>query len=292
MWRKSHMTYIAKKAAEIIKQHMPSNFAPKIAIILGSGAGGLSQALEKTVVIPYEELPSFNVVHVEGEMEHFMISKIEGHNKKMHLGYLNGVPIVCLEGRAHSYEGGNFVEVLKTIIRTMKLLGCEILLSTAAVGSLRLEQGPGSLMLISDHINFMFSNPLIGKNDDKYGERFVSLDNAYDKDLRKAMQECATQNNIPLTEGVYLATSGPTYESHAEIRMFKTLGADVVGMSVVPETIIARHCGLKVTSVAVIANLAAGLSSDILNHQDVLKNVAMAGDNLVRLFGAFIAKFK
>jgi len=286
------MTHSAKEAVSIIKKRLSENFVPKVGIILGSGLGALAQQIEQDVIIPYEELPNFNVVHVYGEMEHFSISHVAGHGKKLHLGYVHGVPVACLEGRAHFYEGGNCTEVLKTMIRTLRLSGCEILLTTNAVGSLRPEVGSGNLMLVKDHINFMFSNPLIGKNDDEFGERFVSLDSAYDADLRHIMLEVARQHEITLHEGVFLATSGPTYESHAEIRMYQMLGADAVGMSTVPETIIARHCGLRVVTVGTITNLAAGLSTEILNHDNVLKNSALAANNLNKLFSEFVAKFK
>lgn len=286
------MTRSAYEAAAIIKKRVPAGFVPKIGLILGSGLGSVSDEIENKIVIPYEELPNFQVMHIEGELAHFTVSQVEGHGKKLHLGYLHGTPVACLEGRSHLYEGSNAIEVIKTLIRTLKLIGCEALLTVNAVGSLNAEEGPGNLMLIRDHINSMSDNPLIGKNDDDFGERFVSMDNVYDAGLRAKMMQVAKKNNIRLREGVFMGVSGPTFETHAEIRMFKLLGADAVGMSTVPETIIARHCGLKVMSVCSITNLAAGLSDEVLSHEGTLKGAELAVKNVARLFLAFFAEGK
>lgn len=264
-----------KKSAEIIKSRAP-NFVPKIGIILGSGLGAVAAEIKNPVTINYADLPGF------------IVTNVQGHAKTMHLGMLRGVPVVCLEGRTHFYEGEGSIDSIRTIIRTMKLLGCEILLTTNAVGSLRTEIGPGNLMLIDDHINFMFMNPLVGPNADEFGDRFTSMDNAYDAELRKDMLAVAKKHNIPLSRGVYLADSGPTFETHAEIRAYKILGADAVGMSTVPETIIARHCGMKVVSVCAITNFAAGLSNEVLSHEGTLKGAKIATDYLVKLFTSFV----
>lgn len=271
------MTQSAKEAVAIIKKLAP-NFVPKIGMILGSGLGAISSQIEDAVSISYSDLPNFSA------------HPIAGHASKLHLGILKGVPVACLEGRTHLYEGGAAVEVIKTLIRTLKLLGCEILLTTNAVGSLLLDVPPGNLVLVKDQINFMFNNPLIGKNDDEFGPRFVSMDNAYDADLRKSMTQVAQKIGISLREGVYLASSGPTFETHAEIRAYKTLGADVVGMSTVPETIVARHCGLRVVAVSAVTNFAAGLSPEVLSHEGTLKGAALAIESLVKLFLAFVAE--
>jgi len=265
-----------KKCAAIIKKTIPG-FKPKVGIILGSGLGAVSDQVENASIIDYKDLPGFHV------------TDIAGHSKKIHLGILKGVPVACLEGRSHLYEGTTkAIESLKTIIRTLRLIGCETLLTTNAVGSLRLEHGPGDLMAIEDHINCIFQNPLTGPNDDEFGERFVSMDNAYDSDLRQKLLTIAQKLNIPLSSGVYVATSGPAFETHAEIRMYKMLGGHAVGMSTVPETILARHCGLKVVSVCAITNMGAGLSKEILSHEGTLKGAKLATDNLVKLFLAFI----
>lgn len=269
------MTTFAKEAAAIIKKRA-NGFVPKMGMILGSGLGAVSSQIENAIKIPYADLPCFSVSHVAG------------HASMLHLGMLKGVPVACLEGRSHTYEGGNSIEVLKTLIRTLKLIGCEMILTTNAVGSLREDMLPGSLMVVEDQINYMFSNPLIGKNDEEFGERFVSMENAYDKDLREKMLAVAKKHNIHLYKGVYLATSGPTFESPAEIRAFKVMGADTVGMSTVPETIIARHCGLKVVTVCAITNLAAGLSAEQLSHEQTLRGAKLAIENLAKLFLLFV----
>lgn len=269
------MTTNVKKCVEVIAKSIPE-FKPKIGMILGSGLGAISEQIQSATIIDYKELPGFYV------------TSLEGHSKKMHLGMLKGVPVVCLEGRTHYYEGAGAGESICTIIRTLRALGCEILLTTNAVGSLRLEQGPGSLMAIEDHINFTSQNPLIGPNADEFGERFVSMDNAYDAELRQKLLDVAGKENIPLSTGVYVATSGPTFETHAEIRMYKMLGGDAVGMSTVPETIVARHCGLKVASICAITNFGAGLSKEILSHAGTLRGAKLATDNLIQLFLGFI----
>lgn len=273
------MTIHAKEAAKIIKNRAP-NFTPKIGMILGSGLGKVSAQIENAIKISYSDLPCFSITH------------IKGHASTLHLGFLKGVPVACLEGRSHFYEGGNAAEVLLTLIRTLKLIGCEMILTTNAVGSLREDMPPGSLMVVEDHINFTFENPLVGKNDDEFGPRFSSMDNAYDDKLRERLLVTAKKNNIILHKGVFLADLGPSFETPAEIRAFKILGADTVGMSTVPETIIARHCGLKVATVCAITNLAAGMSSEELSHEHTLKNAALAVENLATLFVEFVASFK
>jgi xanthosine phosphorylase len=265
-----------KKATAIIKKRCP-NFTPKIGIILGSGLGAIADQIVKPVTINFSDLPCFSVTNVPG------------HAKSMHIGMLKGTPVACLEGRSHLYEGIETAsESLRTMIRTLKAIGCEILLTTNAVGSLRKDVGPGNLMVVEDHINFMFHNVLMGPNIDEFGDRFVSMDNAYDSELRNQLLKIAKQLNIPLTQGVYLATSGPTFESHAEIRAYGILGAHAVGMSTVPETMIARHCGMKVATVCAITNFAAGLSSEVLSHEGTLKGAALAMEQLIKLFLAFI----
>jgi xanthosine phosphorylase len=262
------------RAAKSIQSRVP-HFHPKIGLILGSGLGELATCLTDAIIIPYEEIPEFEV------------SSVEGHMGQLVLGYLNGVPIACYQGRLHVYEGIN-TSILKIFVRTLKLLGCEFLIVTNAAGSMNMEAGPGSLMLISDHINFSFPNPLQGQNDEEFGSRFVPMENAYDKDLRRIIKATSRHLDIPLYEGVYLGVSGPSFETPAEIRAFITLGANAVGMSTVPEVIIARHCGLKVLGLSVVTNYAAGLSDVVVTHDETLKGAKQAASDAITLLKAFV----
>jgi xanthosine phosphorylase len=261
-------------AAEIIKQRLPS-FKPKLGIVLGSGLGDFASELENTVTISYEELPGFPTITVPG------------HSGTLVLGYLEGVPLVCLKGRAHYYETGN-PEAVKTYVRTLKCLGCEYFIATNASGSLNSEVAPGELMLITDHINFQPSNPLVGPNDDEFGPRFLPLDAAYDQGMRDIFLQVAKQEGIKLNQGVYLAVLGPNYETAAEIRAFRLLGADAIGMSTVPEVLVANHCGMKVAVIATISNYATGLSQTAHSHEDVVKTAAQAAEQLTHLVKQFV----
>jgi xanthosine phosphorylase len=268
----------AEQAAEIIKKKT-NNFVPKIAIVLGSGLGPVAAAIKNPISIPYRELP------------YFQTSDVVGHAHKLSFGMLEGVPVVCLEGRVHPYEGGDALLIIRNIIRTLKLIGVEVLFTTNAVGSLRKEVGVGELVAITDQINFTSVNPLTGIPDNKMSSRFVSMDDAYDAALRKKLHAVAKAIAVPLHDGVYLASSGPTFETHAEIRMFKAWGADTVGMSTVPETIVARAVGIKVLSVSMITNLAAGLSDEKLSHEGTLKGAAIGIEKLIKLIVAFLQDF-
>ncbi len=268
----------AHSAAQIITSRAPG-FSPKVGIILGSGSGELADLIKEPVVIPYEQLPGFHTCSVEG------------HSGSLHIGKLNNVPVVCLKGRAHLYEGISN-RIVQNLIRTLKLLGCEYLLATNASGSLRKKNKPGSLMVINDHINLQFSNPLVGLNDEEFGPRFVAMENAYDKTLREQMQAAAKEKNIPLAEGVYIGTLGPSFETPAEIRAFQTLGADAVGMSTVPEVLVARHCGLKVVVVSVLTNMGAGMMDVNLSHDETLRVANLAKGQLTELILTFIGKFQ
>ncbi len=266
------------QAAAIIQQRI-KNFTPKIGIILGSGLGALADRIEDAICIPYEELPDFGHCSVVG------------HAGQMVLGYLQGVPVACLKGRAHYYEGISNHRV-QSLVRTLKLLGCEILLATNAAGSLRPEVGPGSLMMVTDHINFQGCNPLVGENDEDFGPRFISMDHAYDLNLQEKLRQSAKALNLTLHEGVYLATLGPCFETPAEIRAFKIWGADAVGMSTVPEVIVARHCGLRVAVVSAITNLAAGLGNHDLSHAETLYYADIIAQDMIRLAEHFVASLE
>lgn len=264
------------EAAEVIKARKPG-FTPRAALILGSGLGVLAEQMTDVVSISYADLPGFP------------ISTVHGHAGELVLGKLAGVPVVCMKGRGHFYEGYG-AAVMTSAVRTFKLIGCEMLLVTNAAGSLRPEVDAGSVVVLNDHINLLPGSPMAGPNDERFGPRFFSMANAYDADLRALVKETAASKGITLHEGVYLACPGPNFETAAEIRAFKALGADVVGMSVVPEVISARHCGLKVAGISAITNLAEGLTPFPLSHEQTLKYAAIAAKDLVTLIHSFIER--
>jgi purine-nucleoside phosphorylase len=197
--------------------------------------------------------------------------------------------VAVLQGRAHLYEGGD-PAAIRTPIRALQAAGAEVLILTNAAGSLRAEVGPGTLMAITDHINMTGVNLLVGPNDPSIGPRFPSLRDAYDPALLGELRAAAAQTDVPLAEGVYLAVAGPTFETPAEIRAYRVLGADAVGMSTVQETIIARHCGLKVAAISVITNLAEGMSDEPLSHEQTLRDAQRAAADLTRVLLNFIPR--
>lgn len=263
-------------AADYIKKLLPS-FKPTVGIVLGSGLGQFAEELEDTVSISYEDLPGFPKITVQG------------HGGKLILGYWKGVAVVCLQGRAHTYEGLENYNTVKTYVRTLKVLGCNYFIATNASGSLREDVGPGDLMLITDHINLQPSNPLIGPNDDEFGPRFYPLDNAYDKTMRTDLLTIAQKNSIKLNQGVYISVLGPHYETAAEIKAFKILGADAVGMSTVPEVLVANHCGMNVAVIAMITNYATGLSKTSHSHEAVVSMASSAAEKLNTLIKEYIS---
>lgn len=263
-------------AAALIKQKIP-NFQPLIGIVLGSGLGMFAEELENATVFDYKSLPGFPE------------ASIYGHSGKLVAGYLLGVAVVCLQGRAHSYEGDNHAAI-KTYVRTLKLLGCDYFLATNASGSLRPEMGPGSLMLIQDHINLQPGNPLIGPNDDEFGPRFFPLDNVYNLNLRNGLLHIAAKEQIFLYQGTYISVLGPNYETAAEIKAFRILGADAVGMSTVPEILVAVHCGMKVAAIAVITNFATGIADTSHSHEAVVLMASKAAKQLNHLLKQFISQ--
>jgi xanthosine phosphorylase len=263
----------AADAAAVLRSHVQ----PRVGIVLGSGLGAVADAVEGAVTIGYDELPGFPR------------PTVHGHAGRAVLGGLCGVPVCVLMGRAHLYEGGDPAPRV-TPVRALAAAGAEVLVLTNAAGSLRSEVGPGRLMAISDHINLTGHNPLVGPNDESIGPRFPSLANSYDADLRAQMHEVAGELGIDLAEGVYLAVSGPSFETPAEIRAFATLGADAVGMSTVHETILARHAGLRVAAVSAISNLAEGLSDVPLSHEQTLADAQRAAGDLARLLEGFVGR--
>ena len=253
------------------------DYNPKIGLILGSGLGGVAEAIENAVVIPYEEI------------EGFPRSTVSGHAGRLVVGKLNGVDVLCMQGRVHFYEG-HLPAALALVVRAYKKLGIEKLILTNASGSLNIDMGPGSLMVISDHINLSGCNPLIGPNDDTVGPRFPDMTYAYDPELRQKLLQTAEKEGINIRSGVYLMTSGPNFETPAEIRMFRILGADAVGMSTVSETLCAVHCGMKVVGVSVITNYGSGMVSDKQTHEETIAQANEAGKKLQRILTRFVTE--
>jgi xanthosine phosphorylase len=264
-----------EEAAGVLRDH--AGALPRVGIVLGSGLGAVAAAVEDAAVIGYDALPGFPRTGVEG------------HEGRAVLGPIRGVPVAVLQGRAHLYEGTD-LERLRTPVRALYAAGVEILVLTNAAGSLCPDLAPGRLMLISDHINMTGVNVLAGPNADELGPRFPSLRDAYDPALRAEMRAAAEDLGIELAEGVYLAVSGPSFETPAEIRAFRTLGADAVGMSTVHETIVARHCGMRVAGVSAISNLAEGLGERPLSHEQTLEDAARAAGDLAPLIVRFVER--
>ncbi len=247
---------------------------PSTGIILGSGLGSFADAIEEAVVISYGDLPGFPRPGVEG------------HAGRLVLGHIEGAPVAVMQGRAHYYESGA-ANAMKVPVRTLAGIGCDTLLVTNAAGSLNPEAGPGSVMLITDHISLTGVSPLFGEPGD---ERFVDLSDVYDPDIRAAFHAVAEKQGIALRDGVYMWFCGPHFETPAEIRAAAVLGADMVGMSTVPEIILARHAGLKVGALSIITNAAAGMSDTKLSHKQTMANAAKASDAVSRLLKGFLAK--
>lgn len=270
------MSEQARKAASIVAERAPG-FRPRVGLTLGSGLGALAQQVEDAVSIDFADLPGFPK------------PSVEGHQGRLVLGTLGGQSVACLQGRVHLYEGLPASAVVP-LVRTLKLLGCEIYFATNAAGALDRDAEPGQLMLVTDHINMQCANPLVGPNDDAFGPRFPPMDGAYDAELQGLLRQAAQQLGIVLREGVYLATLGPSFESHAEVRAFGILGANAVGMSTVPEVIVARHCGMRAAAVSVLTNLAAGLSNMVLSHEQTLHYGQAAAADLTRLVLGFLER--
>jgi xanthosine phosphorylase len=264
-----------QEAARVIVER--AGFEPRVGVVLGSGLGAVADAVEGQVEIGYEELPGFPR------------PTVEGHGGRAVLGRIGEVPVAVLQGRAHLYEGVDH-DLVRTPARALCAAGAEIVVLTNAAGSLRPELGPGSLMLISDHINLSGVNVLTGPNAGELGDRFTSLRDAYDPGLREALRAAAGELGIELPEGVYLAVSGPSFETPAEIRAFRMLGADAVGMSTVHETIVARHAGLRVAGLSAITNFAEGLSDEPVSHEQTLRDAARAADLLAPLITRFVER--
>ena len=263
------MTQLAqvKKAAAFI-QKKTKNFKPEIALITGSGLAGAIPPLEKEIKIPYASIPGF------------LRSTVPGHTGRI---------IVVMLGRFHYYEGHPMKE-LAISIRTLKMLGVEKLLVSAAVGSMDTKLRPGALCVLKDHINFMCNNPLIGNHDDTFGPMFFDLSEAYDKTMRKTTLAAAKKCGITAGEGVYLATTGPNFETPSEIQMFKKWGATVVGMSVVPEVLVARQCGILVLGLAWVSNMGCGIEKKPLSHAQTISETKKIEGKFKKLLEVLFVK--
>lgn len=231
-------------------------FKPLVAIVLGSGLGDYANNIKVEAVVDYHDI------------EGFPVSTVPGHAGQFIFGYVDDVPVVCMKGRVHYYEGYDISDVVLPV-RLMGLMGAKILFLTNASGGINTNFGAGDFMMLKDHISCFAPNPLIGPNIDELGTRFPDMSHIYDEDLQNIIKETASENSIDLKEGVYAQLTGPSFESPAEIRMLKTLGADAVGMSTVVEAIAANHMGLKICAISCVCNLAAGISPNPLTHEEV-----------------------
>ena len=246
----------AQSAAEYIWSQTPVR--PRLAIILGSGLGNFASQVESPTTIPYADIPNFPQ------------STVVGHSGKLVLGSIAGIPIAVMQGRVHAYEGYTMAQVTFPT-RVLALLGVQQLIVTNAAGGINTRYGQGAIVAISDHINLTGTNAALGPNDDRFGQRFFDMSAAYSPALRKLATAEATKQRWTLDEGVYLAVLGPSYETPAEIRAFRTLGADLVGMSTVHEVIVARHMGIEILGLSVVTNMAAGVLDEPINHEEVME---------------------
>jgi xanthosine phosphorylase len=266
----------AQTALDVIRAAAPG-FRPRVGLVLGSGLGGLTREIKDAVVLPYAGLPDFP------------LPSVEGHAGQLVLGRLAGLPIACLQGRAHLFEGMP-AAAINIPVRTLKGLGCDLLILTSAAGSLRIEVGGGEIVLITDHINLSGQSPLVGPNDAAIGPRSPDLSAVYDRPSGDQLTRIAKDLGIPLHRGVYASVLGPNFETPAEIRAFRSLGADLVGMSMAPEAISAHHAGLKVIGLAVVVNPAAGLGDAAISREQNLVQATGAAARLTTLVKAFCAE--
>jgi purine-nucleoside phosphorylase len=251
---------------------------PRVGLVLGSGLGAFAERLRDRRVIPFRDIPNFPVS-----------TGVVGHAGELVLGDVGKTPVVVLSGRVHFYEGRPMTDVVFPA-RVLARLGVGAVVLTNAAGGARKTFKPGDLMLITDHINAFGTNPLIGPNDEAIGPRFPDMSRVYDAELRKLAKRTARSLRIPLREGVYLGNSGPSYETPAEIRAYRSIGADAVGMSTVPEAIALNHAGVRVIGISTITNMAAGILAKPLDHSEVLATTKKVGDRFVRLLTALVPK--
>ena len=261
---------------EQIKKKL-GNRSPQIAIILGSGLGGFADKITNPLYISYSEIDGFPV------------STVSGHQGQLISGQISGKEVLCMQGRVHLYEGYQ-PSAIADIIKSFKLLGITSLIVTNAAGSLRQDMPPGSLMLITDHINISGFNPLIGTNDENFGPRFPNMNNVYTKKYQDLISSIAQENNINLYKGVYCMLSGPAFETPAEVKVCQIIGADANGMSTVPETMTACYCGINVLGISAITNYCTGISGGNPSHSETLENAAKCSQNMTQLVTKFIGE--
>jgi purine-nucleoside phosphorylase len=265
----------AGEAAAFIRQRC--NVQPQIALVLGSGLGGFADELQARTVIPYAEIP------------HFPRSSAEGHAGNLVIGKVADVAVAAMQGRVHYYEGHSLQHVTFPT-RVFARLGIRAALLTNAAGGISANLKQGCLVVIRDHINLQGGNPLMGPNDDRFGVRFIDMSEAYARDFRQIALEEGRRHKIAIYEGIYAAVSGPSYETPAEIRFLRTIGADLVGMSTVPEVIVARHSGIKVLAISCVTNMAAGILNQPINHAEVMETGARIRGQFVALLSSIIPR--
>ena len=261
----------AEHATRVIRSRI--SVEPRIALVLGSGLGSFADDFEETVAIPYEEIPGF------------VRSTAQGHAGRLVIGKIEGVPVLAMQGRVHYYEGYSLEEVTFPV-RTFGLLGVKTLVLTNAAGGINVQLSQGALMVISDHVNLMGVNPLRGPNDERFGPRFPDMSAVYSPELQELVVDEAKAIGVEVRRGIYGGLSGPSYETPAEIHLLRTLGADAVGMSTVPEAIVARHMGLEVLGISCITNMAAGISDEPINHEEVMAT----GDRVRETFAELLRR--
>ena len=265
----------AEHAARVIRSR--TSETPRVAVVLGSGLGGFADDFEDAVGIPYEDIPGFSR------------STAQGHAGKLVVGKIDQVPLLAMQGRVHFYEGYSLEQVTFPI-RTFKLLGIKTLILTNAAGGINVQLSQGALMVLSDHLNLMGDNPLRGPNDDRFGPRFPDLTSAYSPELQEIVIEDARALSVEVRRGIYAALAGPSYETPAEIHLLRNLGADAVGMSTVPEVIVARQMGIEVLGISCITNMAAGISDEPISHEDVMATGDRVKETLTQLLRKVVGR--
>jgi purine-nucleoside phosphorylase len=273
------MTETQRVGETIAYLRTKTGLKPEIGLVLGSGLGYLGDQLEEEAAIPYAEIP------------HFVKSTAPDHQGRLLIGRLRGKTLFCMQGRFHYFEGYTMKQITYPV-RVMRALGIGTLMLTNASGGLKRDFSPGDLMLITDHINFMGMNPLIGPNDDDFGPRFPDMSTVYTPALADLARKTAADLGIPLREGVYLGYSGPSFETPAEIRLFQSFGAGAVGMSTVPEAIAARHAGLKILAISCVTNLAAGILDQPISGEEVIVAAKAAGKKFTALLSEIIGRIQ